>query len=97
MLDFYIQHLDRQIHLKVPDNEDVKTLKNLIQNETGFPPCQQTIRGFKNTPVPPTDKRKLSELNLPKENFLHLITPEPEEDGANGEDTKMLVHIHLES
>ncbi len=25
--------------------------------------------------LPPTDRRRLSELNLPKENFLHLTTP----------------------
>ena len=31
MLDFYISHNERTIHLKVPDNEDVKTLKSLIQ------------------------------------------------------------------
>ena len=46
MLDFYISHNERTIHLKVPDNEDVKTLKSLIQGETGFSPCQQTLRGF---------------------------------------------------
>ena len=46
MLDFYISHNERTIHLKVPDNEDVKTLKSLIQGETGFAPCQQTLRGF---------------------------------------------------
>ena len=46
MLDFYITHNTRTIHLKVPDNEDVKTLKSLIQGETGFAPCQQTLRGF---------------------------------------------------
>ena len=46
MLDFYISHNERTIHLKVPDNEDLKTLKSLIQGETGFSPCQQTLRGF---------------------------------------------------
>ena len=35
------------IQLKVPDTEDLKTLKMLLQGETGFPPCQQDLRGFK--------------------------------------------------
>lgn len=47
MLDFYVQHGDRTFHLKVPDNEDVKSLKTLIQGETGCPPCQQSISGFR--------------------------------------------------
>ncbi len=89
MLDFYVQHGDNQFHLKVPDNEDVKSLKMLIQNETGCPPCQQSIRGFKgSSSLPPTDRRRLSELNLPKENFLVLTTPEEYGRGgvANGEE-----------
>ena len=35
------------IQLKVPDTEDLKSLKLLLQGETGFPPCQQDLRGFK--------------------------------------------------
>ena len=84
MLEFNIQHNNRMIHLKVPDNEDLKTLKALLQNETGFPPCQQDLRGFMNPVFPMSDHRKLSELNLPKENFLHLVTPHVEEN-TNGE------------
>ena len=67
MLEFNVQHNNRMIHLKVPDSEDIKTLKNLLQSETGYPPCQQEIRGLKiNGVFPMTDRRKLSELNLPK-------------------------------
>ena len=47
MLEFNIQHNNRMIQLKVPDTEDLKTLKMLLQGETGFPPCQQDLRGFK--------------------------------------------------
>lgn len=36
--------------------------------------------------LPPIDRRRLSDLNLPKENFLHLKTPEGMEVVANGED-----------
>jgi len=88
MLEFTIQHRDRMIHLKVPDNEDVKTLKGLLSQETGFPPCQQELTGFISSGHPiyrVGDRRRLSELNLPKENILYLTTPEPEENASNGE------------
>ena len=32
--------------------------------------------GKLNAPSPATDRRTLQELNLPKENFLYLLTPE---------------------
>jgi len=35
--------------------------------------------------LPPTDRRRLSDLNLPKENFLHLSTPESLNQGDEGE------------
>ena len=70
------------IQLKVPDTEDLKTLKQLLQSETGFPPCQQDLRGFKVNVFPMSDHRKLSELNLPKENFLYLLTPTNSEEAA---------------
>ena len=93
MLEFNIQHQNRMIHLKVPDSEDVKTLKQLLQSETGYPPCQQEIRGWKiHNVFPMTDRRKLSELNLPKENFLYLVTPtngeDDNEETTNGETDK---------
>ena len=47
MLEFNIQHNNRMIQLKVPDSEDIKTLKQLLQSETGYPPCQQELRGLK--------------------------------------------------
>jgi len=87
MLEFSIQHRERMIHLKVPDNEDVKTLKGLLSQETGCPPCQQELTGFVSSGHPiyhVSDRRRLSELNLPKENVLYLTTPEPEET-PNGE------------
>ena len=72
---------------QVPDNEDVKTLKQLIQAETNCPPCQQTIRGLNgNSSLLTSNRRRLSDLNLPKENFLHLITPDPED--VNGVESK---------
>lgn len=100
MLDFYVQHNDRTFHLKVPDNEDVKTLKTLIQAETNCPPCQQTLRGLNgNSGLLVSNRRRLSELSLPKENFLHLITPNalmdtdnPESKPAEPGDFKL--HIH---
>merc|ERR1719305_323770 len=65
------------IFLKVPDNESIQTVKDLLQAETGVPPCSQEIRGWTgNTMYPATNRRLLSELNLPKENFLYLLTPE---------------------
>merc|ERR1712223_1969805 len=55
----------------------------LLQSETGFPPCQQDLRGFKVNVFPMSDHRKLNELSLPKENFLYLLTPNnPGEDTA---------------
>jgi hypothetical protein len=63
----------------------VYTLKTLIQAETGFPPCQQVLSGFRgSSSVPATDRRKLTDLNLPKENFLLLETPETPEAVVNG-------------
>lgn len=64
--------------MQVPDNEDVKTLKSLLQGETSFPPCQQELTGFRSGGTPihhVSDRRRLSELNLPKENVLYLNTP----------------------
>lgn len=85
MLEFFITYNDRQIHLRVPDNEDMKTLKALIQGETGIAPCKQHLRGFKGTsPIPPSDSRRLVDLNLPKENYLNLTTPELDTEEENG-------------
>ena len=72
---------------QVHDSEDVKTLKMLIQNETGFPPCEQNLTGWQsNSPhVIVTDRRRLSHLSLPKENFLRLLVPEISASGTNGE------------
>jgi len=88
MLEFNIQHNNRMIQLKVPDTEDLKSLKLLLQGETGFPPCQQDLRGFKVNVFPMSDHRKLHELSLPKENFLYLLTPtSPSETPAEGTST----------
>ena len=63
--------------VQVPDHESISTVKTLLQEKTGVPPCQQEIRGWQgNAPFPATDRRLLSEMNLPKENFLYLLTPE---------------------
>ena len=44
-------------------------------------------RGWKlNAPFPATDRRTLQELNLPKENFLYLLTPEIPPILLNGDD-----------
>jgi hypothetical protein len=76
---------------QVPDHEDIRTLKTLIQGETGVPPCGQDLRGFNrlNAPFPITDRRKLSEMNLPKENFLYLITNDRDTKSTNGESSSM--------
>jgi hypothetical protein len=42
-----------------------------------------------NAPFPITDRRRLSEMNLPKENFLYLITHETDGQTTNGEATSM--------
>merc|ERR550519_139783 len=77
MLELNIEYRDRMIRLKVPDHESIQTVKTLLQAEVGVPPCQQELRGWKGAaPFPVTDRRLLSEMNLPKENFLYLLTPE---------------------
>jgi len=77
LLELNITYRERMIFLKVPDNESIQTVKDLLQAETGVPPCSQEIRGWTgNTMYPATNRRLLSELNLPKENFLYLLTPE---------------------
>jgi len=86
LLELNIEYRDRMIHLKVPDTESIKVVKTLLQNETGVPPCQQELRGWKgNTPFPYTDRRLLSEMNLPKENFLFLLTPDIPPSLQNGD------------
>jgi len=86
MLELNVEYRDQMIHLKVPDHETVSTVKTLLQEKTGVPPCQQELRGWKgNAPFPATDRRHLSELNLPKENFLYLLTPEIPPVLLNGE------------
>jgi len=76
-VDLHIEYRDKLIHLKVPDDQTIRTVKDLIQEQTNVPPCQQEIRGWSgNSHVIPTDRRVLSELNLPKENFLYLLTPD---------------------
>jgi len=86
LLELNIEYRDRMIHLKVPDTESIKVVKTLLQNETGVPPCQQELRGWKgNSPFPFTDRRLLSEMNLPKENFLFLLTPDIPPELLNGD------------
>jgi len=77
MLELNVEYRDRMVRLKVPDHESIQTVKTLLQAEVGVPPCQQELRGWKGAaPFPVTDRRLLSEMNLPKENFLYLLTPE---------------------
>ena len=86
LLELHVEYRDTMLHLKVPDHETVSTVKTLLQEKTGVPPCQQELRGWKgNAPSPATDRRHLSELNLPKENFLFLLTPEIPPVLLNGE------------
>merc|ERR550519_2433667 len=100
MLELNIEYRDRMIRLKVPDHESIRTVKTLLQAEVGVPPCQQELRGWKGAaPFPVTDRRLLSEMNLPKENFLYLLTPDlpavlPEDDpGAPVSDTQYKLTI----
>ena len=69
-----------------------RSLRLMLSLQVGVPPCQQELRGWKGAaPFPLTgatlqkisqpiyvllDRRLLSEMNLPKENFLYLLTPE---------------------
>ncbi|XP_040563996.1 FAS-associated factor 1 isoform X2 [Lepeophtheirus salmonis] len=79
LLEFDVQHGEKMIHLKVHDNESILTLKTLLHKETGFPACKQDLHGFRGVShsFMSRDSTKLSELNLPKQNVLHLITPDP--------------------
>ncbi len=66
--------------VQVPDSETILVVKTLLQAETGVPPCQQELRGWgaahPASAAAVSDARRLSELNLPKENFLFLLTPD---------------------
>ncbi len=60
----------------MPDSETILVVKTLLQAETGVPPCQQELRGW-GAALPSasiSDACRLSDLNLPKENFLFLLT-----------------------
>ena len=86
MLELNVEYRENMIQLRVPDHETISTVKTLLQEKTGVPPCQQEIRGWQgNAPFPATDRRQLSEMNLPKENFLYLLTPEVPPILLNGE------------
>jgi len=101
MLELNVEYRDRMIRLKVQDHESIQTVKTLLQAEVGVPPCQQELRGWKGAaPFPLTDRRLLSEMNLPKENFLYLLTPElptvtpaTEEDPGSSADTNYKLTI----
>jgi len=101
MLELNVEYRDRMVRLKVPDHESIQTVKTLLQAEVGVPPCQQELRGWKGAaPFPVTDRRLLSEMNLPKENFLYLLTPElptvapgNEEDPGSSVDTNYKLTI----
>jgi len=101
MLDLNVEYRDKMIRLKVPDHETINTVKTLLQAEVGVPPCQQELRGWKGAvPFPVTDRRLLSEMNLPKENFLYLLTPElptlapnPDQEPSASADTNLKVTV----
>jgi len=101
MLELNVEYRDRMVRLKVQDHESIQTVKTLLQAEVGVPPCQQELRGWKGAaPFPVTDRRLLSEMNLPKENFLYLLTPElptvapgTEDDPGSSADTNYKLTI----
>merc|ERR1740128_744282 len=96
MLELNVEYRDSMIHLKVPDHETITTVKTLLQEKTGVPPCQQELRGWKlNAPFPATDRRTLQELNLPKENFLYLLTPEIPPILLNGDDNDQQIQADM--
>jgi len=96
LLELNIEYRDRMIHLKVPDHESITTVKTLLQEKVGVPPCQQELRGWKGNAVfPLTDRRLLQELNLPKENFLYLLTPEIPAQMTNGDEEHIQTDINL--
>jgi FAS-associated factor 2 len=96
LLELNIEYRDRMIHLKVPDHESISTVKTLLQEKVGVPPCQQELRGWKGNAVfPLTDRRLLQELNLPKENFLYLLTPEIPAQMTNGDEEHIPTDISL--
>ena len=47
LLELNVEYRDNMIHLKVPDHESISTVKTLLQEKTGVPPCQQELRGWK--------------------------------------------------
>lgn len=96
LLELNIEYRDRMINLKVPDHESILTVKTLLQEKIGVPPCQQELRGWKgNVPFPLTDRRLLQELNLPKENFLYLLTPEIPSLLTNGDEEHIPADMNL--
>jgi len=96
MLELNIEYRDRMIALKVPDHESILTVKTLLQEKVGVPPCQQELRGWKGNAVfPLTDRRLLQELNLPKENFLYLLTPEIPSQLQNGDEDQIPTDTNL--
>ena len=44
MLELNVEYRDTMIHLKVPDHETITTVKTLLHEKTGVPPCQQELR-----------------------------------------------------
>jgi len=109
LIELNVEYRDTMAHLKVPDHVSIATVKTLLQEKTGVPSCKQNLRGWKgNAPFPTTDSRLLSELNLPKKNYLYLLTPkippapilhngENGKDGQHGEPSKKKIKLDTDT
>ncbi|KAG1654500.1 FAS-associated factor 1 [Nymphon striatum] len=85
-LHFSIEYNNSIIPIIIDDKETIGALKGYIQKETGIDPSNQDLRGWK-CRRRIFDNLNLSSLNLPKENVLSLMSPDP--PVPNGEDVEI--------
>jgi hypothetical protein len=72
LLTFNIEYLSKRFKLHVPDDEKVKKLKELIEEQTEVLVKNQKLSGWKNKDMFINDETLLRDINLPQENSLSV-------------------------
>ncbi|GFR99209.1 FAS-associated factor 1 [Elysia marginata] len=74
MIHFNVEYRDKDTPVVLPDNETVGKIKEILEVELGVPKDKQELKGLVKRKV--DDSTRLSDLYLPRENSLYLLTPQ---------------------
>ncbi|RUS71771.1 hypothetical protein EGW08_020465, partial [Elysia chlorotica] len=74
MIHFNVEYRDKNTPVVLPDNETVGRIKEILEVELGIPKDKQELKGLVKRKV--DDSTRLSDLYLPRENSLYLLTPQ---------------------